>query len=60
MPTGAELLFVVFSQRYQHGATIVTSNLVFEEWAALFDSQHLTGAKLDRLTHYVHILILNG
>jgi DNA replication protein DnaC len=26
-PTGAELLFEVFSQRYEHGSTIVTSNL---------------------------------
>ena len=29
-PTGAELLFEVFSQRYERGSTIVTSNLPFE------------------------------
>jgi DNA replication protein DnaC len=28
--TGAELLFDVFSQRYERGSTIVTSNLPFE------------------------------
>jgi DNA replication protein DnaC len=28
--TGAELLFEVFSQRYERGATIVTSNLPFD------------------------------
>ncbi len=28
--TGAELLFEVFSQRYERGSTIVTSNLPFE------------------------------
>ncbi|MFC7478280.1 IS21-like element helper ATPase IstB [Dankookia sp. GCM10030260] len=59
-PTGAELLFEVFSQRYEHGSTIVTSNLPFEEWTAVLGSERLTGALLDRLTHHVHILSMNG
>ncbi len=37
-PTGAELLFEVFSQRYERGSTIVTSNLPFEEWTSVFGS----------------------
>lgn len=58
--TGAELLFEIFSQRHEHGSTIVTSNLPFEEWTSVFQSPRLTGALLDRLTHHVHILELNG
>src|SRR6202051_3941692 len=58
--TGAELLFEVFSQRYERGSTIVTSNLPFDEWTGVFGSERLTGALLDRLTHHVHILELNG
>ena len=58
--TGAELLFEIFSQRHEHGSTIVTSNLPFEEWTSVFGNQRLTGALLDRLTHHVHILELNG
>jgi DNA replication protein DnaC len=54
--TGAELLFEVFSQRYERGSTIVTSNLPFDEWTSVFGSERLTGALLDRLTHHVHIL----
>ena len=58
--TGAELLFEVFSQRYERGSVLVTTNLPFDEWTDVFGSERLTGALLDRLTHQVHILEMNG
>lgn len=58
--TGAELLFEVFSQRYERTSTMVTSNLPFSEWTETLGSERLTGALLDRLTHHVHILEMNG
>ena len=59
-PTGAELLFEVFSQRYERGSILVTTNLPFDEWTTVFGSERLTGALLDRLTPHVHILEMKG
>ena len=58
--TGAELLFEMLSQRYERGSTLVTSNLPFAEWTEVLGSESLTGALLDRLTHHVNILEMNG
>ena len=58
--TGAELFFEMLSQRYERGSTMVTSNLPFAEWTEVLGSERLTGALLDRLTHHVHILEMNG
>ena len=51
--------FAVFSQRYERGSTLVTTNLPFDEWTEVFGSERLTGALLDRLTHH-NILETNG
>ena len=58
--TGAELLFELISQRYERGATLITSNLPFDEWTETFGSERLTGALLNRLAHHVSILEMNA
>src|SRR5258705_11605337 len=58
--TGAELLFEVFSQRYERGSALVTSNLPFDECTGVLGAEKLNGGLLDRLTHHVHILEMNG
>ena len=54
------VLFELIAARYESGATVVTSNLPFQEWTTVFASERLTGALLDRITHHVHILEMNG
>ena len=44
--TGAKLLFEVFSQRYERGSVLVTTNPPFDEWTEVFGSERLTGALL--------------
>jgi hypothetical protein len=57
---GAELLFEFFAERYERGSVMVTTNLPFDQWTEVLGSERLTGALLDRLTHRVHILEMNG
>ena len=57
---GFRPFFEVFSQRYERGSILVTTNLPFDEWTEVFGSERLAGALLDRLTHHVHILEMNG
>lgn len=56
----AELLFQALSARHERGSVIVNSNMAFGEWSQVFQSERLTVALLDRLTHRCHILEMNG
>jgi DNA replication protein DnaC len=59
--TGADLLFQVFSQRYETGSTIVTTNQAYKNWAKMFNNDAtLTSAVLDRLLHHAETITLEG
>jgi DNA replication protein DnaC len=58
---GADLLFQVISQRYERGATVITTNRAFKLWSEIFNNDStLTSALLDRLMHHVDTVILQG
>lgn len=56
----AQLLFELFSSRYERGSIIITSNLSFANWTEVFEDERLTGALLDRVTHHCHIIQIKG
>jgi DNA replication protein DnaC len=59
--TGADLLFQVFSQRYETGSTIVTTNQAYKNWAKVFNNDAtLTSAVLDRLLHHAETVTIEG
>ncbi|WP_275581971.1 MULTISPECIES: ATP-binding protein [Brevibacillus] len=58
--TGAELLFQFCAARYEKGSMIITSNLQFADWTQIFKDEQMTAALVDRLTHRVHIFVMNG
>lgn len=53
---GAEFLFQVISERAERAAIIVTTNLPFSEWTAVFPNPRLCKALLDRITDRAHII----
>src|SRR3974390_2598858 len=58
---GADLLFQVFSQRYETGSTIVTTNQLYKHWARVFNNDAtLTSAVLDRLLHHAETVPIAG
>ena len=52
--------FETFSQRYEQGLHDGDLEPAFNEWTEVLGSERMTGALLDRLTHHVHILEMNG
>lgn len=57
----AEHLFGFFSLCYEQVSVIVTTNLPFAQWPQTFaGDERLTGALLDRLTHRIEVLSIDG
>ncbi len=48
------------AERYERGATVITSNLDFGEWGDAFPNQLLGAATLDRLRHGAYRVVLDG
>ena len=58
--TGAMLFFQLLSRRYEHAATILTSNKGFEDWGEIFGDDVMAAAPVDRLVHHCHIVNIRG
>ena len=55
-----EVFHDLLAERYERGATIITSNLDFSEWGDAFPNQLLGAGTLGRLRHGAYRLVLDG
>jgi DNA replication protein DnaC len=54
-----EVLFTLLAERYERGSVLITSNLAFSGWDAIFKDPMTAAAAIDRLVHHSVILELN-
>lgn len=58
---GADLLFQVFSQRYERGSIVLTTNRAYKQWPGIFNNDAtLASAVLDRLLHHAETVLIEG
>jgi DNA replication protein DnaC len=55
-----DVLFVLLAERYERRSVVLTSNLPFSKWDAIFKDPITAMAAVDRLVHHSTILELNG
>ncbi len=53
-------LYEIVRQRYERGATLITSNRAVDELAQLFGDPLLASAAMDRLLHHAHVVVIEG
>ncbi len=54
-----EVVFTLLAERYERGSVLMTSNLPFSKWEAIFKDATMTAAAIDRLVHHSVIIELN-
>ena len=56
----ADLLFQLISLRYERKPLVLTTNLTFAKWPAIFPGAACTTALIDRIVHHAEIITLEG
>lgn len=59
-PEQSNLFFKLMEERYSRKATIITTNLDYEEWYDFLGKKKMVKALLDRLRHHCHTIRIDG
>lgn len=59
-PEQTNIFFKLMEERYNRRATLITTNLDYEEWHQFLGNKPLVEALLSRLRHHCHTLRING
>lgn len=58
--SAADLLFEVINRRYERGSILITTNRAFRDWNAVFPNAACIATLIDRLTHHVDLMVIEG
>ena len=59
-PEQCNIFFKLMEERYHRRSTIITTNLVYDEWPNFLGNRALVDALLSRLRHYCHTVDIKG
>ena len=59
-PEQTNVFFRLMEERYRRKATIITTNLEYEEWHSFLGNKALCDALLSRIRHYCHTIRVDG
>jgi DNA replication protein DnaC len=59
-PEQSNIFFKLMEERYHQHSTIVTTNLVYDEWHNFLGNKSMVDALLSRLRHYCHTVHIDG
>ena len=57
---GSRLLFQVMSDCYERRSMVITTNIEFSKWGAVFGDDKLAAAAIDRIVHHGRLVEFNG
>jgi len=59
-PEQSNIFFKLMEERYDRSATLITTNLDYDEWAEFLGNHRMVAALLGRLRHYCHTIRIDG
>ena len=59
-PEQSNIFFKLMDERYRRKATIITTNLEYDDWYNFLGNKKMVGALLDRLRHHCHTIKIDG
>ena len=59
-PEQSNIFFKLMEERYRQQATIITTNLGYDEWPNFLGNRPMVEALLSRLRHYCHTVQIKG
>jgi DNA replication protein DnaC len=59
-PEQSNIFFKLMEERYRQHSTVVTTNLIYDEWHNFLGNKPMVDALLSRLRHYCHTVHIDG